>query len=102
MEKVIRDGKVAVLYSPGYGTGWYTENTEHPECVFSPELVELVERGEFEELIERVNELWPNFYAGGAYDLTIAWVPVGHRFVIGEYDGSESVQIIGPDYGLVA
>ena len=22
MEKVIRDGKVAVLYSPGYGAGW--------------------------------------------------------------------------------
>ena len=24
MQKVIRDGKVAVLYSPGYGAGWYT------------------------------------------------------------------------------
>ena len=24
MEKVIRDGKVAVLYSPGYGAGWTT------------------------------------------------------------------------------
>ena len=24
MEKVIRDGKVAVLYSPGYGAGWST------------------------------------------------------------------------------
>jgi len=24
VEKLIRDGKVAVLYSPGYGAGWST------------------------------------------------------------------------------
>jgi hypothetical protein len=28
MEKVIRDGKVAVLYSPGYGAGWYSWNRD--------------------------------------------------------------------------
>ena len=33
MNKVIRDGKVAVLYSPGYGAGWYSWNWNHPECV---------------------------------------------------------------------
>ena len=26
MTKCIRDGKVAILYSPGYGAGWSTWN----------------------------------------------------------------------------
>ena len=26
MEKVIRNGQVAVLYSPGFGAGWYSWN----------------------------------------------------------------------------
>jgi hypothetical protein len=26
MNKLIRDGMVAVLYSPDYGSGWYTWN----------------------------------------------------------------------------
>jgi hypothetical protein len=30
-------------------------------------------------------------YCGGAEDLAIQWVPVGTRFLIREYDGSESI-----------
>lgn len=29
MDKVIKDGKVAVLYSPGFGAGWFTWNNHH-------------------------------------------------------------------------
>ena len=37
-----RDGKIAVLISPGYGAGWYSWNTEHRECIFDKDIVELV------------------------------------------------------------
>jgi hypothetical protein len=36
--------------------------------------------------------------AGGAKNVEIEWVPVGTRFVIGEYDGSESLMTID-DFG---
>ena len=34
MNKLIRDGMVAVLYSPDYGSGWYTWNQDDPEILF--------------------------------------------------------------------
>lgn len=30
MDKVIRDGMVAVIYSPGYGAGWSSWNRDYP------------------------------------------------------------------------
>lgn len=41
MEKVINNGEVAVLYSPGYGAGWYTWGAPL-ELVFHPKIVEMV------------------------------------------------------------
>lgn len=97
MEKVIRDGKVAVLYSSGFGAGWYTWNTDHPECIFDPEIVATVERRAEAKEIERVAEAKYGgensyFYAGGADGLTITWIPQGEEFYIHEYDGSESIR----------
>lgn len=48
MEKVIRDGKVAVLYSPGYGAGWSTwcyNDDLVKTLLFHPLIVEKVESG---------------------------------------------------------
>jgi hypothetical protein len=109
MNKVIRDGKVAVLYSPGYGAGWYTWNSVRGDhetgdaktLIFDPILVELVEKRnkdnfhDFTDRIEkRAEELLPEGYFGGAEDLTIKWLPVGTPFLINEYDGSESIQTL--------
>jgi len=44
MQKVIRDGKVAVLISPGFGGGWHTWN-HVDELLFHPVLVNMVENG---------------------------------------------------------
>jgi hypothetical protein len=95
MEKVIRDGKVAVLYSPGFGAGWYTWNYSFPECIFDPEIVEMVEKeiqgydiASFAE-----DKYGSDFYAGGAGDLRIMWLPEGTMFIINEYDGSESIRV---------
>ena len=45
MEKVIKEGKVAVLVSPNYGAGWYSWNSGYKELLFHPKLVEMVEQG---------------------------------------------------------
>jgi hypothetical protein len=96
MQKVIRDGKVAVLYSPGYGAGWYTWNTEHPECLFHPEIVAIVEAGGMNEddITEVAHRLFgEGFYAGGGDELKIEWIPQGEQFRVEEYDGSESITL---------
>lgn len=101
MEKVIRDGKVAILYSPGFGAGWYTWNTEHPDCIFNPKLVALVESGDHFGVEKLAESLYgDSFYTGGAIKLKIKWVPVGNRFDITEYYGSERVVIYDelPDF----
>ena len=93
MNKVIRDGQVAVLYSPGYGAGWLSWNTEYPEIIFDPGLVDLVEQGNKEKILAYVNLKWPDAYTGGLEDLQIEWLPVGTEFVIDEIDGAEMIKI---------
>ena len=50
MRKLSENGKVAVLYSPEFGAGWYTWNQDHPEILFDPAMVKLVEKGQYDEL----------------------------------------------------
>lgn len=94
--KVTRNGKVAVLYSPGYGAGWYTWNTECGEAiVFDPMMVKYVEEENKEALFSYAAMRYPDAYTGGLGDLTIYWVTEGTLFRIDEYDGNESVEILG-------
>lgn len=101
MDKVVRNGQVAVLYSPGFGAGWYTWNTSHPECLFHPEIVALVEAGAPVTSALCAELFGPDFYDGGAPPV-IAWVPQGVRFIVREYDGSEHIEIITPKIGIEA
>lgn len=97
--KVERDGMVAVIVSPGFGAGWSTWATDLGEAaVFAPDVVEWIEGGKVgdRDFAERYG------YAGGLMDTYIEWVPKGSRFIIDEYDGSESLTILGPDYGHIA
>ena len=92
MEKVIRDGRVAVLVSPGFGAGWSTWNRDVPELLFDPAVVQMVGDGTRPETIELYcEEKYPNHYFSGASDLTVVWVPIGTEFMIDEYDGAESI-----------
>lgn len=103
MEKVIRNGKVAVLVSPGFGAGWYTWNTEHPECLFDPEIVEAVlAKKSTYDIVALAEAKWNTFYAGGADNLTVEWLPIGTRFQIDEYDGSESLYTADKQVWMVA
>lgn len=97
MNKIVRDGMVAVLYSPGWGAGWYTWNSSVPECLFDPDIVEIVlgeKPGCISEIAERkwgASSDKGYFYSGGAEDLTVAWIPDGTPFRVDEYDGYESI-----------
>lgn len=114
VDYVMRDGKIAVLVSRGFGAGWYSWNTEVPECLYHPEIVALVEsfpkdykRGyntEMEKVIGPVATrlFGDDFYTGGGDGLSVVWVEPGQRFRIDEYDGSESLVLLDPDDYLVA
>jgi len=34
-------------------------------------------------------------YLGGLEDLEVKWLPIGTKFRIDEYDGSESIELLG-------
>jgi hypothetical protein len=93
MEKVIRDGKVAILFSPGFGAGWYSWNQEHPEIVFDPMIVDCVEKKDMAKLETYIAMKYPEIYTGGLDDLTVKWISEGTLFRIHEYDGSESIEV---------
>ena len=101
MDKVIKDGRVAVLISGGYGAGWSTWGLPE-EAIFDPGLVNLVEKVDKLSTEDKLTEIqeqilsyctlkWGDEYLGGIDDLEIRWIPVGTKFSINEYDGSESI-----------
>ena len=92
MEKVVRNGRVAVLVSPGFGAGWYTWNREHHECLYDADVVAWVEGGKEGPMPDMAAKYgWSGFYDGGASDLIIYWIDQGEQFRVDEYDGSESL-----------
>jgi len=92
VEKVIRDEKVAVIYSPGYGAGWSTWNTDEDQetLIFSPELVRLIESE-----VPITDKVLKGLFGDNIYNpgnFRIKWIPVGTAFRINEYDGAESIE----------
>lgn len=116
LRKEIRNGLVAVLYSPGYGAGWSTWNVmrDGDAMMFDPSIVYMVEEMNklddndsaraswVDNIVEYCKRTYPEAYCGGADDLVIEWVPQGTMFKINEYDGSESIQFKENDCWSVA
>lgn len=99
MNKVLRDGYVAVLYSPGFGAGWYTWDHEYGEVLlYDPWIVDILINEEYfhEDKVERILAYcalkYPNLYTGGVKDLQVEWIPVGTAFRVNDYDGNESIE----------
>ncbi len=101
--KRIKDGKVAVLVSPGHGAGWSTwadeANGLREFVLFDEGLIALKESGADEQTaLNYVNEMFgpkkTYLYGGGWEDTVIVWIPEGNRFIVSEYDGFESIQFV--------
>lgn len=109
MKRVVKDGKVAVCYSPGYGAGWssWADDELQETLIFHPAIVNMVLEGK-QGLI---NDKWLVDNFGEEYDyvctvdvenLTIEWVPQGSLVRINEYDGFESVEIYNNNNYFIA
>lgn len=102
--RVVRAGFVAVLYSPGYGAGWYSWHRKE-ELLFDPNIVQMVLEDRHDDIEDYVMGLYTNEdqpYMGGADDLAVEWVPLGEKFRIDEYDGAESVVLASNENWLTA
>ena len=94
VEKLIRDGQVAVLYSPGFGAGWSSWSDDKEWFLFDKGLALLVLDSAGIEVIKGYVHAAFNGGGGclgGAIGLKVRWLPAGQRFRIHEYDGSESI-----------
>ena len=101
MNKLIRDGKVAVLVSPGYGAGWYSWH-RNEELLYDPSIVEWVEQQAFDKVLTYMELKHPDVYCGGLEDLEVNWVSTGDLFRIDEHDGAESLILEKNEYWLTA
>ena len=93
MKMFKKDGKTAVLVSPGFGAGFSTWNK--PEMAVDFDLVEAFLSGDktrFEYIV--VEKYGENMYLGGMKNLMVVWVDEGNKFRIDEYDGNEAVEIL--------
>jgi hypothetical protein len=92
MNKVVRDGKVAVVHTKYHGAGWYSWS-QIDEFLFDPTLIKMVEDKAEPEDIEKYVSSQP--WVGDGYhqadQLTVSYVPQGLEFVILEYDGLEFI-----------
>ena len=104
-EKYYKDGNVAVLYSPGFGAGWYSWNIGRANAellLFDKDIVQAVLDGETDLAAKIAKKKVQDCCVLGAEDLKVKWLPKGTAFEISEYDGSESVRIISNEEFLVA
>jgi hypothetical protein len=111
IEKYIKDGKVAVAYSPEFGAGWstwvYNNNKLTDTLIFHPDIINMIlsnKQSEIDKdwLVEHFGEEFKEVYCGGASNLSIEWIPVGTQFRIDEYDGSESIVELKSDNIYIA
>ena len=98
MNKYIKDGKVGVLISPGFGSGWSTWNPDYSEyLLFDRELIQAVLDGDFnkvESIAEATIGEETYLHTGGAHDLTVHWLDPGTQFKVDEYDGHETLKVL--------
>ena len=101
MNKLVRDGKVAVLYSPGYGAGWYSWH-HIEELLYDPSIVQWLESEEPDKIEHYLTLKYPGEYFGGLEDLSVQWIDQGTEFRIAEYDGAEVIELKANTRWLIA
>jgi hypothetical protein len=102
-QKLIRNGKVAVLVSPGFGAGWSTWTYEKgldKFVLFDQRLVEACESSASSEDVEALILALTgcdHIYMGGWSDVEVRWVDPGTVFYVNDYDGNESLRYPGDE-----
>ena len=94
VEKYYKDGKMAILVSPGFGAGWSTWN--QPEIAIDRRIVEkfINEHPSADEMEDFIGSLgYKRPYMGGYEEIEVMWVPKGERYLVTEYDGHEELLI---------
>lgn len=104
MEKIEKEGRVAVLYSPGFGAGWSTwaDDDKKEALCMDARIVGPFLAGDKAGAVAAAVAMFPDLYTGGANDLEVMWIEKGRSFEVEEYDGSESVHVLGDRTYLVA
>jgi len=101
MKMFKKDGKTAVLVSPGFGPGFSTWNSSEMAVDF--DLVEAFLKSDmtrFEYIV--VEKYGEDMYLGGMEDLMVQWVDEGKKFRIEEYDGNESIEVFDEEVWFIA
>lgn len=91
MRKQLIGGKISIIYHPGYGAGWYTWHGIR-EALFDPTIIEHIRNETFEEgqkYLEETYNLDSSVY--NIKELDIFYVMPGSKFLVMEYDGSETI-----------
>lgn len=97
VDKLVKDGKVAILISPGFGAGWSTwagNDALAEQILYDPDIVQMVlDEKPYDELEKFVEEKYADtyVYTGGLHDIVVYWLDVGTKFRVTEYDGSEGI-----------
>ena len=92
MNKLIKDNRVAVVISPGYGAGWSTWNEKCAEfLLFDADIAQALLDGNKTKAMRAAKAVHPDIYCGGVDTLEVVWVAQGVKFTVGEYDGHESI-----------
>lgn len=86
MDKIIKDGKVAVAITREFGSGWSTWTDVSP---MDPEFNQLFIDEKWEEAEELAKK--KDLYIGGIRNIVIVWVDEGTEFIIDENDGLENL-----------
>ena len=107
-DRLIRDGQVAVLYSPSWGAGWSTWEQDpdvRMAMLFDPHIADIRDQGapDWQERAEAIARIkYPDAYLGGLHDLRVKWLRSGTQFRIDEHDGNELVVINGEQEWITA
>lgn len=88
---------VAVVCTNNFGGGWASANDdEHREFLcMDKSIAEAVLRNDEDEVRRIVDAHIEDAYLASSGDLGVTWVPKGAQFEIEEYDGRETVHVIG-------
>ena len=107
INKLIVDGKVAVLVAPSFGAGWSTWNSELADFfTLDKGLVQLaLSKASMDDVKAYLDNALPDheyLCLLGWGDISVHWLPIGTAFRIHEYDGSESLVVYNPSDYMVA